>query len=116
MTEISFCSKCGTQLGEESVFCSKCGKKILESVPKIHPLENTKLSVFGNKFGIVSGAIFLIVGVAISNGVIIFLGASSFAVGFISLKTKSKTIRQLMVIIQLIVTAIAIINMINVLS
>jgi len=110
MTEISFCSKCGTQLAESSVFCSKCGTKKIES---IQPKEEPKYQVTGYKLQITIGAIILVMGVATSNIFSIFFGISIFVIGFISLKTKSKTIKQFVGYISLILFAIAMINLAN---
>ena len=108
-----FCHKCGYELPNDSEFCSKCGVKILKSVQDTHPLEKIQDKESGYKLQMVIGAIILLGGVATSNGYSIFLGVSLFIVGFVSLKTKSKTIKQLMKYISWIVIGIAIINLAN---
>ena len=112
MANISFCSKCGTPLAEDSVFCSKCGTKKIESVQSYEELGFGGVS----KFVMIMGSVILIIGVASSNFLSIFFGISQFVIGFVLLKTKSKTIKQLMKYISFIVFAIAIINLVNLLT
>lgn len=73
-----------------------------------------KWQTFGDKFGIVGGIAVLLMGVVISNISSIILGMALFGVGFASLKSKSKTTKQLTTIISLVILIISIINLIKI--
>lgn len=110
MSYTNFCGKCGTAISQSDNFCLKCGAKKIDGVL---PMEKTKTTRYGSaseKFGIIMGIILIIGSIYAENTYYFLLATSIFVINFVSLKTHSKSIKQLMSIINVIILAILIIN------
>lgn len=112
MSESQFCWKCGTSIPLSNNYCSKCGAQLN---PPILPKEGklVKSERIGNTIAIVAGIIILLSGVYFSNPYSVIIGIVLFCIGFVSLKSNSKTVQQLVGIISLIIFIVAIINLMN---
>ena len=105
-----YCRTCGKPLDEGHVFCPSCGtKKETQPPPKETKLK--KFEIIGNKIAIIMGIFVLLTGIVGSNLISAIMGIVIFSIGFVSMKTNSKTIRQLIGFISVIITAVAIINL-----
>ena len=109
--KLTFCSSCGKPLQESNVFCPSCGvRKESLTLPKDISKQNKFWNVW-LKIQIVLGIIVLIGGIIFSNYYNVVMGVLLFAVGFISLKTISKTIQQLMGIISFIIFVVSLMTL-----
>jgi len=108
-----FCTKCGIAISNTDNFCPKCGTKTINQhgLEQVEKSRLEKFGTIGNKIGIIGGIIVLLSGISISDLYSIFMGISLFIVGFVNLKTKSKTIQQFTGIIGLVLLIAAIINL-----
>jgi len=115
MSEMIYCTKCGAEIRESDIFCPKCGSEKVNDVQKTieEKPSLTRSQIIGNKFSIIMGIVIILSSAYVSNPYNLLMGIALLVVGFVSLKTKSKSVNQFMTIISCIIFAIAIINLIK---
>jgi uncharacterized membrane protein YvbJ len=122
---VNFCPKCGQEVIENAIFCVGCGldignvkatSEIKKSYQSTAPKEVvlTKYQSVGNKVSIVSGAIVILLALVVANPYYVIIGIAMLVIGFVSLKNKSKTIDQFLSIVNLILFAIIIMNLLEI--
>jgi hypothetical protein len=107
-----FCPQCGNPLQSTDNFCSKCSARVVGTLP-LEKSSSTRYGSAGDKFGIIMGIVIMLTAVYTSNLLNFLLATAIFGNSFASLKIKSKPIQQLTGIISLIISAVAIINLIK---
>ena len=108
---MTYCSSCGKPLNEGNVFCPSCGtKKESLTLPK-ETTRKKKFEAIADKFTIIMGIFVLLTGIVGSNLTNALMGMALFAIGFVSLKTNSKSVKQVITIISAIITFIAVFNL-----
>ena len=107
---MTYCSSCGKQINEAHIFCPSCGTK-KESVTLPKDTKQKKFESIVNKFSIIMGIFVLLSGIIASNLTNTLMGIALFAIGFVSLKTNSKTVKQLITIISAIIAFVAVFNL-----
>lgn len=93
-------------------FCSKCSARISGTLPQEKP-KLTRYESISAKFGIIMGIILIIMSVYTANAYNFLFAAAIFIINFVSLKSKSKPIKDLVSIISFIIFAVAIISLLK---
>lgn len=106
-----FCSSCGNEETSDKRFCSKCGSElIISDLPKETPRKK-KFESFADKFSIIMGIFVLLTGIVGSNLTNALMGIVLFTIGFVGMKTNSKSVKQLITIISMIIVVVAFFNL-----
>lgn len=124
---LNFCPKCGKEIIENASYCVGCGLDITnfknnntelekslpkETLPK-QEIIMTKSKSWSSKFGLIIGVFVIIGGAYLSNSFNVIIGIIMVVTSFVSLKNKSKTVDQFLTIVNLILFAVVMINLLN---